>query len=382
MSQKPEPSSKESPLPPSVDNIDTGTRNKHNITVYQYPSDLHTNDLLHYVEFNINVRGKSKYDKDKRLFEIRPTSDAKLSPEGISRVTTAGTSAAVGIAAGALTKGIVSNFLSKFGKTGATAGNKKTLGTTSAADKAISTASGVVGGVAAAGATAAFVNSNTMLKPDTTYRISDVINLHVEGPPTVKYSMNYANKDLGTLAGIVGGTAEGSIGAMNRVGESAAAALTAFAKLPGAFGATDVQAALSASSKTSLNPFKEVIFESVDFRSFAFNYKFMPKSKEETNSVQDIIEIFKFHMHPEMSDGKLFFIYPAEFQITYYFDNKVNSYLHRFAPCVLESMEVTYGGEQFSSFRDGSPTEINLKLVFRETEIITKKMLLDDRGGY
>ena len=80
-------------------------------------------------------------------------------------------------------------------------------------------------------------------------------------------------------------------------------------------------------------------------------------------------------MHPEMSDGKMFFIYPSEFNISYYFGNDENGYFHRFTTCVLESMDVSYGGEQFSSFRDGSPTEINMSLTFRELEILTKNMI-------
>jgi hypothetical protein len=124
-----------------------------------------------------------------------------------------------------------------------------------------------------------------------------------------------------------------------------------------------------------LNPFKETVFESVDFRSFAFKYKFFPKNKKESADVFRIIETFKFHMHPEMSDGNLFFIYPSEFNITYYFGQQKNSYFHKFTTCVLESMDVSYGGEQFSSFRNGEPTEINVSLTFRELEVLTKKMI-------
>jgi hypothetical protein len=84
-------------------------------------------------------------------------------------------------------------------------------------------------------------------------------------------------------------------------------------------------------------------------------------------------------MHPELSNGKMFFIYPSEFQITYYYGSDENTYFHRFRPCALESMDVTYGGEQFSSFKDGAPTEINVSLTFRELEILTKNMV---REGY
>ena len=85
-------------------------------------------------------------------------------------------------------------------------------------------------------------------------------------------------------------------------------------------------------------------------------------------------------MHPELSANKLFFIYPSEFQITYHFGDRENNknnkgYYHKFKPCVLETMDVSYGGDQFSSFVDGNPTEINLSLSFRETEILTKQQI-------
>ena len=348
-------------------------RGKYNVSLYQYPSNLHELDLLHYVEFNINVRGKSTYNPNRQTEEIKTSSDAKLSEDAISTVATLGTAGAVGIATGVLVNNLVKKYIKRFESTGAKASPVQKLAAKAA------TFAAPVAGLAAAATTAEFINMNDMLKPDTKYRITDVINLYVDGPPTVKYSMNYANKELGTLAGLVGGAAEGSLSSLGGVSESGAAALTAFAKLPGAFG-VDVQSALSVSAKTSLNPFKEVIFESVDFRSFSFKYKFMPKSKQESDTVKAIIELFKFHMHPEMSDNKLFFIYPAEFQITYYFANNTNDFIHKFAPCVLESMDVSFGGEQYSSFADGTPTEVNMTLVFRETEIITKKML--ENGGY
>jgi hypothetical protein len=191
--------------------------------------------------------------------------------------------------------------------------------------------------------------------------------------------MNYANKDLGTLLGMLKGGVSGMLGTLNPMSEMAAAAGATVAKLPGMFGGGDLAAAQSKSSGTSLNPFREVVFESVDFRSFTFKYKFLPKSKKESEDVRNIVTLFKEHMHPQLSAGKLFFIYPSEFQITYYYENDENTYFHRFRPCALESLDVSYGGEQFSSFKDGNPTEVNLTMTFRELEILTRQMI---RDGY
>jgi hypothetical protein len=336
-------------------------KNKFKVSITQYPSDLQTADnLKHYVLFNINIRGKSKFNESKVLFETkRNPSSANLSKDELASPSIRGvTYAAAGVAAGVAVTSLASTVAKAAGKTGAK----------------VETATKVAGTVAG-GAVAIGMANSDILKKDTTYRISDAIALYVDGPPTVKYSMNYANKELGTLLGALAGGVMQNIKGLG--GEAGAALGASLAKLPGAFGGADVASALSSSSGTSLNPFKETVFESVDFRSFAFKYKFFPKNKTESDAVFNIINTFKFHMHPEMSESKLFFIYPSEFDISYYYGNVENGYFHKFATCALESMDVNYGGEQFSSFRDGSPTEINMSLTFRELEIITKKMITE-----
>jgi hypothetical protein len=103
----------------------------------------------------------------------------------------------------------------------------------------------------------------------------------------------------------------------------------------------------------------------------------MPKNENESNAVYNIINKFKEHMHPELAAGGAFFLYPSEFEIAYYHNNKENTYFNKIATCALTDMSVEYGGEQLSSFKDGSPTEINLTLSFRELELITKETIRD-----
>jgi len=357
-------------------------KDKFAINVKRFPSDLGGPDLLHYVTFGINVRGKSKLvPENKRLFEVKRSPDsANLTEDqlgsGTLRVATAG---AAGVGAAVATTAVLDSVAkgTNAALTAVSSKVAKAVNLTGATSQLITTVAGAGVGAAVGGA----ILATDLLQPDKTFRISDVISLYVDGPPAVKYAMQYANKELGTLAGVLSGATFDSQGAISASAETLAAFGATMAKLPGAFGAADVGAALSKSTGTALNPFKEVVFEAVDFRSFAFKYKFLPKSKQESDEIKQIIDLFKFHMHPEISQGKMFFIYPSEFQITYYYGGKRNEYFHQFRPCVLESMEVTYGGEQFSSFNDGHPTEVNLSLTFRETEIITRNMI-GDNGAY
>jgi len=348
--------------------------NGFNLEPVQYPSDLGGDDLKHFVQFTINVRGKSlaadtlskggRLGNERNLGQVRRAADSSnLTTEQLSTASTtiaAATGLAAGAAAGKAAVGFLSKLFSRGEKTGGISATAQAVG---------------AGGAALAGGAAAFLLAkySDQLKPDTSFRISDSIALYVDSPPTVRYAAQYSNKDLGTIAGLAAGGASAVAS-----GEGVASLAAQFAKLPGALG-VNVPDIISAAAKVSLNPFKEVIFEAVDFRAFNFKYRFFPKSVQEANNVEKIIKLFKFHMHPDLSSNKLFFIYPSEFEIAYFFESKENTYFHKIKPCVLESMDVTYGGEQFSSFRDGKPTEINMTLTFRETEILTKTQI---RDGY
>ena len=348
---------------------------KYNVKTTTYPSDLGSNDLKHFVLFNITVRGKSEIGKRSKKV---PNVNVGRDPNSASAETVGGTAlnAAAAVGTGLLVAGAAKSTANAVAQKVFRVGAGSSPAALGRAE-AVASAATFAAGATAAVATFAAIQGSDLLKPDVKYRIEDAIALHLDSPPTVKYNMNYTQKELGALIGALSGSmADGA------VGEGAAALGLTAAKLPGAFSGVDVKSAISASSGTSLNPFRETVFESVDFRSFAFKYKFFPKSKKESQDIKNIIHLFKLHMHPELSQpNKLFFIYPSEFQITYYYESGPNPYFHKFRPCALESMEVNYGGEQFASFRDGTPVEINLSLTFRELEIITKGMIAENKDG-
>ena len=68
-------------------------KNKFKVNITQYPSDLPTADnLKHYVLFNINVRGKSKFNQNKIQFEpnkstiIKILENSKINEKGESYI--------------------------------------------------------------------------------------------------------------------------------------------------------------------------------------------------------------------------------------------------------------------------------------------------------
>jgi hypothetical protein len=361
--------------------LDT-TSNKYNITQLAFPENVNSNDYPHYVSFFINIRGKSKYNQENRFKDqaiVRPEG-AGLTPDEISRglnIAAVGAGAAIGV-------GAAKKFAGNAAKSGA---NLRSLG--------IGAAGAVAGAATAAGASIiAQKFGPDILKADKSYRISDVITLAVQEPPSVKYDVRYNETSLGTVFGALGKTlgifeqnragsmlAEGGVLAGGALAGAALGAMTGGGLVGGALGAAlgsnlVTGAPMQAMTKTKTNPFREMLFEQVSFRDFSFSYKFLPKSEKESKAIKDIIDTFKFHMHPELSAANLFFIYPAEFQIVYYFKNRENSYFHKIAPSALTSLTVEYGGSGgMSSFHDGTPTEVVLKMNFQELEVMTKERI-------
>ena len=142
-------------------------------------------------------------------------------------------------------------------------------------------------------------------------------------------------------------------------------------------------------TQRALNPALEAIFQSVDLRTFAFNFRFTPRNERELRNAHAIIKLFKFHMLPERVQGEKIgrhLIFPSEFDIQYMFQGTENKWYPFVKPCVLESMNVDYGpGGESQHFRPievgggeaPPPTEINLSLNFTETEIITKESVVE-----
>ena len=129
------------------------------------------------------------------------------------------------------------------------------------------------------------------------------------------------------------------------------------------------------------NPFMEVLFSSMGVREFTYNFNFAPRNSDETTEVQQIIQLFRFHMAPEMQGANARYLtLPSEFDIHYMFKGPKgqgleNDYFNRIATCVLVSVDVNYTPNGVRSFEDGSPTQIQMGLTFRETEILTKEKI-------
>ena len=340
---------------------------KYNIEQHSYPEDIMTNNYGgNYVIFYINVAVDSKLLKGPGAAETVadfPTRDRgpmiamneKLYDDptsGKSKAAFTGLNAAGQVIEGAAAGGLLA------GKAGAVGG------------AALNAAPAAIGVGAAATQAASVTRAQKRLKT--------AIALHIPNQLNIRYGVSYGEEDTFSYQAAAAG-AEAIInslkgGGAKNLGNDAAA-------IVGAMGLkSDKQgAAASAAFGLASNPKKEQVFKNVDFRTFQFDYQFFPRNSAEAANVMRIIQQFKYHMHPEFKDANEFlYVYPSEFDITYYQYGRENEKLHRHTSCVLTEMNVNYTPNgQFNSFEDGMPTQINITLSFRELALLTKDKIKD-----
>ena len=236
--------------------------------------------------------------------------------------------------------------------------------------------------------------NTAIVKRKPTKRLDTAIALYMPPTVNVSYTANYTDTEIGALAATVGemldkGTATKdkirkltSDDTKDEMVDAATKALLAVAGgVPGAQGARELFEMQKGFIMTNR---MELAFKGLPKRGFQYTFKMIPKSEEEANEIKHIVDAFKINMLPEgMSvDDKSGFTgkrlkIPNTFDIKYMYVGKENEYLHKISTCVLESMNISYGGDRFKAFdgnsRGAPPVETTMTLNFKEMELITRQ---------
>ena len=165
-----------------------------------------------------------------------------------------------------------------------------------------------------------------------------------------------------TLGGLVGGPvgAAGAAALAGSIYNSAAQNISNVARLGG----------------TPINPKVEVLFGNTAQRQFRFDFLMSPSNQAESEAIKMIIKTLRFHAAPELRPGAVdsfFWIPPAEFDITFFHNDRENKNIPQINTCVLEQIDVSYAPSGiYSTFHNGHPVQIRMQLTFRETEVTHK----------
>ena len=135
---------------------------------------------------------------------------------------------------------------------------------------------------------------------------------------------------------------------------------------------------LGRTAGVTLNPNLELLFKGPNLRTFAFNFRFTPRSKEEAREVKEIIRVFKKNMAVQRSYSNLFLLTPNIFTVEYIYNENGSSagqqhpYLNIFKPMAMTNLNVNYTPDgTYMTYNDGgSLTQYDLQMSFGEIEPI------------
>lgn len=153
--------------------------------------------------------------------------------------------------------------------------------------------------------------------------------------------------------------------------------------------ATGVGGLLSRASGSVLNPNLELLFQAPTLRTFSFQFKMSPRSKQEADTVKKIIRTFKRRMAAKKDADGLFLRAPNVFKIKYLKGTELHKSLNLIKVCALLNFAVdytpngtymTFGGGQDGD-EEASMVTYNLTFSFQEIEPIYEGDYMEFKYG-
>jgi hypothetical protein len=232
----------------------------------------------------------------------------------------------------------------------------------------VDAATGAIGGAIMAGAAAFALKMAPTMK-----QLNSAIALYMPHDWSERYGADYDKMETPQIVNLLAAQSQGGQAAS----ATAINAIMGGVKMTALNATSEYGDTLRKSARQLFNPNAEQLFKGMDFRKFDFNFDMTPRNKKEADAILNIINTFKYFMHPEKTDDN-FLIFPAEFEIEFYSGGNVNQFLGSLSTCALTDMSVNYTPNGLWSAlqgTDGYAQSVNLRLQFTEMELLTKNRL-------
>jgi len=211
----------------------------------------------------------------------------------------------------------------------------------------------------------------------------DYIALYMPASITNVQNASYQSAELGILASVLkateGGTSIDGFDMAKSMTAASEIAIQAFKS-----GSSEQRSAANLAQISQgkvVNTRTELIFDNIDRRTFTFDFKMIPRTATEAESIRDIVKKFRSNMSPNFdstSGSNRTMIVPSTFEIE--FKPNDGEYLPKIGRSVCTSCNVTYGGARPQFYEGGSPVETSMTLTFQELEMVTSTRI--ENGGY
>lgn len=138
-------------------------------------------------------------------------------------------------------------------------------------------------------------------------------------------------------------------------------------------------------AKRVVNPHTTTTFDSVDIRSFSFNFTLIAESSQESEMIKNIDDFFRTYLYPTLSPGGFFQNFPPIWMIQFLYGPSGSANINRFIPkihdCFLTGYSSSYNSDYNSYHKDGAPISIDCELSFTETKPYDQLTILVGNTG-
>lgn len=244
-------------------------------------------------------------------------------------------------------------------------GAANSLGSFSIAGKLLGGAAGAVAGLAI----------GALSTPNTYQTLNSVIALGLQEAPTADYATVWESQDLGEFL------SQGDISPLSIGSEYLRGNAGLKGSLGQASGLNGAGAAMEKARGSIRNPYKEQLFKQVQYRTFNFNFNFLPDSQQEAWGLFHMFRTLRASMLPARSKDGFYLVYPAQYSLRYMYKQSQNVLVPAIGTCIMEGLTAKYGGADFVTFQNsaGVPSEFSLSMKFKEIIPITADQVVD--GG-
>lgn len=130
-----------------------------------------------------------------------------------------------------------------------------------------------------------------------------------------------------------------------------------------------VNALLSRTTGSIINPNVELLFNGVSLRPFNFSFKMSARTEEEATAIKKIIYFFKKGMAAKQTKSGFFLKKPYVFDIEYLHNGQKHPGMNLIKQCALQNFGVNYVPDgQYAAHEDGNMTSYEITMQFTELD--------------
>lgn len=212
-------------------------------------------------------------------------------------------------------------------------------------------------------------------------------------------TFNIANTELGPAVGAAVSTLSEGSSIMSAAGQAVERGLSGISDaIKGNFASQTAKLGASRLSKriplvgseasqgaeiafaVTVNPNLRSAFRGVNLREFSFSFKFIARSANEANQIEQIIKTLRTRAYPDIvnlidknNNVSMGYSYPDLFEIVVRHEPTGKRVGQKMKFCFLRSVSTSYNSSSMAFHKDGQPVEIDLSLNFVEEHTLVRR---------